>query len=163
VKDPKISDFVHSVVIILDVQIFADADELEKLRKKVDIVKERRYYPILIITKLDTLQGKSKSSITCQTMYNHKSSQEILARAYQIFRVDHNNIFFMINYRGEEPQDVYKELLSLRVLRRAIDRARQFINKRKRILVKELNGDGKKVIPLTVDDISLEEFREIYG
>jgi len=112
---------------------------------------------------VDTLQSKNHPEINSQNMYNHKQAQEILNKCHQIFRVDQNNIFFMINYRGEEPQDIYKELNALKILKRCIDRARQFINQRKKILIKEVNGNGRKIIPLNQDDITLAEFRELYG
>jgi len=69
----------------------------------------------------------------------------------------------MINYRGEEPQDIYKEVLAMRILKRCIERSKQFISQRKKILVKSANGGAQKVFPLARDDISLEEFRSLYG
>jgi len=96
-------------------------------------------------------------------MYSVKQCEEIINRAHQLFRIDRNNIFFMINYQGEEVQDFYKELLALRILKKSIERAKQFIIQRKKILIKEINGKGKKIISLARDDISLSEFREIYG
>ena len=121
------------------------------------------HYPILIITKLDTLKAKNGPGVTCKNMYQIKNSEDIIARAHQLFRIDRNNIFFMINYRGEELQDLYKELVSLRILQKGIERAKQFITQRKKILIKEVNGKFKKIIPLARDDISLSEFRQAYG
>jgi len=162
-KEVKLGDCVHTVIIVFDVQMFADEEDVEKIRKKVNKIKEKKHYPILIITKLDTLKGKTGPSISCRSMYQIKNSDDIIARAHQVFRIDKNNIFFMINYRGEEPQDLYKELVSLRILQKGTERAKQFITQRKKILIKEVNGKFKKIIPLARDDISLSEFRMAYG
>jgi len=64
-KTGRLNDMVHAVLIVVDIQIFPDEDELEKLRRKVDKIKQKKYYPIMLITKMDTLSGKNDFPISC--------------------------------------------------------------------------------------------------
>lgn len=40
-SEPRVGDAVHSVIIVIDVQVFADQEEIEKIKQKVDIIKEK--------------------------------------------------------------------------------------------------------------------------
>jgi len=160
--EQRLGEFAHTVVLVADVQIFAEQDELENLRKKVNIIKQKKHFPILVLTKLDTLLTSEEKKNSILDLNQTKYGKQITKKAQEVFHIDRNSIFFVVNYIGNESQDLYKELLCFRILGQVVERAKQFINNRKKVLVVDAATLERKVILLIREDITVAEFREIY-